>query len=247
MLLQGKKALITGGSSGIGLSTAKLFKQNGARVAITGTDQGKLQRAKAEIGGDTVTIQANVVSIADLTRMAEETKAPFGTLDIFFANASAAAASPLGSTEEAVYTRLMDVNVKGVFFSVQAVVPLMTRGGSIILNSSWLDLRGVAGRGILSASKAAVRSFARTFAAELAPKGIRVNAVSPGSIITPLHRGGRSDADFDAYAEATSKLIPAGRMGQPEDIANAVLFLASDNSSYLLGTEIIVDGGRAEL
>ena len=247
MLLQGKKALITGGSSGIGLATAKLFKQNGARLAITGTDAEKLERARAELGGDTVAIRANVASLSDLTRMAEETKAAFGSLDIFFANAGAAAGSPLGQTEEATYTRLMDINVKGVFFSVQAVVPLMGRGGSIILNSSWLDLRGVPGRAILSASKAAVRSFARTFAAELAPKGIRVNAVSPGSIITPLHRGGRSDADFNAYVEATSKIIPAGRMGQPEDIANAALFLASDLSNYVLGAEIIVDGGRAEL
>jgi NAD(P)-dependent dehydrogenase (short-subunit alcohol dehydrogenase family) len=247
MLLEGKKALITGGSSGIGLTTAKLFRENGARVAITGTDPEKLKRAGKEIGSDTVTIRADVQSLNDLNRMADETKAAFGTLDIFFANAGAAAATPLGSTDEAAYTRLMDINVKGVFFSVQAVLPLMGKGGSIILNSSWLDLRGVAGRGILSASKAAVRSFARTFAAELAPKGIRVNAVSPGSIVTPLHRGGRSDADFDAYAEATSKIIPAGRMGQPEDIANAVLFLASDKSSYMLGAEIIVDGGRAEL
>lgn len=247
MLLKGKTALITGGSSGIGLTTAKLFKENGARVAITGTDAAKLEKARAELGGDTVAIRANVTSVADLTRMAEETKAAFGQLDIFFANAGTAAPTPLGSTDEAIYTRLMDVNVKGVFFSVQAVVPLMGRGGSIILNSSWLDLRGVAGRGILSASKAAVRSFARTFAAELAPKGIRVNAVSPGSIITPLHRGGRSDADFNAYVEATSKIIPAGRMGQPEDIAGAALFLASDLSNYVLGAEIIVDGGRAEL
>ena len=247
MLLKGKTALITGGSSGIGLTTAKLFKENGARLAITGTDAEKLERARAELGGDTVAIRANVASVADLTRMADETKAAFGHLDIFFANAGTAAATPLGGTDEAVYTRLMDVNVKGVFFSVQAVVPLMGKGGSIILNSSWLDLRGVAGRGILSASKAAVRSFARTFAAELAPKGIRVNAVSPGSIITPLHRGGRSEADFNAYVEATSKIIPAGRMGQPEDIAGAALFLASDLSSYVLGAEIIVDGGRAEL
>jgi NAD(P)-dependent dehydrogenase (short-subunit alcohol dehydrogenase family) len=247
MMLQGKKALITGGSSGIGLVTAKLFRENGARVAITGTDPAKLERAKAEIGGDTVTIRADVQSVADLTRMGEETKAAFGTLDIFFANAGTALGTPIGGTDEAAYTKLMDVNVKGVFFSVQAVVPLMGKGSSIILNTSWLDLRGVAGRAILSASKAAVRSFARTFAAELAPRGIRVNAVSPGSIITPLHRGNRSDADFNTYVEATSKIIPAGRMGQPEDIANAVLFLASDKSSYVLGAEIIVDGGRAEL
>jgi NAD(P)-dependent dehydrogenase (short-subunit alcohol dehydrogenase family) len=247
MLLEGKTALIIGGSSGIGLTTARLFIENGARVAITGTDPAKLDKARETLGNKTVAIRADVQSLADLNRMADEAKAAFGHLDIFFANAGAAAASPLGSTDEAVYTRLMDINVKGVFFSVQAVLPLMGKGGSIILNSSWLDLRGVAGRGILSASKAAVRSFARTFAAELAPRGIRVNAVSPGSIVTPLHRGGRSDADFDAYAEATSKLIPAGRMGQPEDIANAVLFLASDKSSYVLGAEIIVDGGRAEL
>jgi NAD(P)-dependent dehydrogenase (short-subunit alcohol dehydrogenase family) len=247
MLLQGKKALITGGSSGIGFTTAKLFRQNGARVAITGTDPVKLEKARAEIGGDTLAIRADVVSVADLTRMAQEAKAAFGHLDIFFANAGTALPTPIGGTDEAAYARLMDVNVKGVFFSVQAVVPLMGKGGSIILNTSWLDLRGVAGRSILSATKAAVRSFARTFAAELAPKGIRVNAVSPGSIVTPLHRGSRSDADFDAYVEATAKIIPAGRMGQPEDIANAVLFLASDKSSYMLGAEIIVDGGRAEL
>jgi NAD(P)-dependent dehydrogenase (short-subunit alcohol dehydrogenase family) len=247
MLLQGKTALITGGSSGIGLVTAKLFRENGARVAVTGTDPDKLEKARADIGGDTLAIRADVTSLADLARMAEETKAAFGHLDIFFANAGTALGTPIGGTDEAAYTRLMDVNVKGVFFSVQAVVPLMGKGGSIILNTSWLDLRGVAGRSILSATKAAVRSFARTFAAELAPKGIRVNAVSPGSIITPLHRGNRSDADFNAYVEATSKIIPAGRMGQPEDIANAVLFLASDKSSYMLGAEIIVDGGRAEL
>jgi NAD(P)-dependent dehydrogenase (short-subunit alcohol dehydrogenase family) len=247
MMLQGKKALITGGSSGIGLTTAKLFRENGARVAITGTNAAKLEKARAEIGGDTVTIRADVQSLGDLTRMAEETKAAFGSLDIFFANAGAAAGTPIGGTDEATYTRLMDINVKGVFFSVQAVVPLMGPGASIILNTSWLDLRGVAGRSILSASKAAVRSFARTFAAELAQKKIRVNAVSPGSIATPLHQGKMSDAEFEAYREKTGKLIPMGRMGVPEDIANAVLFLASDKSSYMLGAEIIVDGGRAEL
>jgi NAD(P)-dependent dehydrogenase (short-subunit alcohol dehydrogenase family) len=182
-----------------------------------------------------------------MTRMAEEAKAAFGQLNIFFANAGTALGTPIGGTDEAAYTKLMDVNVKGVFFSVQAVVPLMPPGSSIILNTSWLDQRGVAGRGILSASKAAVRSLTRTFAAELADRKIRVNAVSPGSIITPLHKGARSDTEFETYVEATSRLIPAGRMGTPTDIANAALFLASDASSYMLGAEIIVDGGRAEL
>jgi NAD(P)-dependent dehydrogenase (short-subunit alcohol dehydrogenase family) len=247
MTLEGKTALITGGSSGIGLATAKLFQEHGARVAITGTDAAKLDKAKAALGGKAVTIKADVRVLADMTRMAEETKAMLGRLNIFFANAGAALGTPLGATDEAAYTKLMDVNVKGVFFSVQAVVPLMPEGSSIILNTSWLDQRGVPGRGILSASKAAVRSFTRTFAAELADRKIRVNAVSPGSIITPLHKGARSDAEFAAYVEATSKIIPAGRMGTADDIANAALFLASDASSYMLGAEIIVDGGRAEL
>jgi NAD(P)-dependent dehydrogenase (short-subunit alcohol dehydrogenase family) len=247
MMLEGKTVLITGGSSGIGLATAKLFQEHGARVAIAGTDAAKLGNAKAALGGNAVTIKADVRSVADMTRMAEEAKAAFGQLNIFFANAGTALGTPIGSTDEAAYTKLMDVNVKGVFFSVQAVVPLMPPGSSIILNTSWLDQRGVAGRGILSASKAAVRSLTRTFAAELADRKIRVNAVSPGSIITPLHRGTRSDAEFQTYVDATSKLIPAGRMGTAEDIANAALFLASDASSYMLGAEIIVDGGRAEL
>lgn len=247
MTLEGKTALITGGSSGIGLATAKLFQEHGARVAIVGTDAAKLDKAQAALGNKAVTITADVRSVADMTRMAEEVKAAFGKLNIFFANAGTALGTPIGGTDEAAYTKLMDVNVKGVFFSVQAVVPLMPPGSSIILNTSWLDQRGVAGRGILSASKAAVRSLTRTFAAELADRKIRVNAVSPGSIITPLHKGARSDADFAAYIEATSKIIPAGRMGTAEDIANAALFLASDASSYMLGAEIIVDGGRAEL
>ncbi|HXR94663.1 MAG TPA: SDR family oxidoreductase [Rhizomicrobium sp.] len=247
MTLEGKTALITGGSSGIGLATAKLFQKHGAKVAIAGTDAAKLDKARAALAGKAVTIKADVRSVAELTRMAEETKAAFGKLDIFLANAGTALGTPIGATDEAAYTKLMDVNVKGVFFSVQAVVPLMPPGSSIILNTSWLDQRGVAGRGILSASKAAVRSFTRTFAAELAEKKIRVNAVSPGSIITPLHKGTRSDADFQTYVEATSKIIPAGRMGTADDIANAALFLASDASSYMLGAEIVVDGGRAEL
>lgn len=247
MMLEGKTALITGGSSGIGLATAKLFQEHGAKVAITGRDAAKLERAQTELSGKALAIKADVRAVADLIRMAEEVKGGFGKLDIFFANAGTALGTPLGATDEAAYTKLMDVNVKGVFFSVQAVVPLMPPGSSIILNTSWLDQRGVPGRAILSATKAAVRSLTRSFAAELADRKIRVNAVSPGSIITPLHRGQRSDSEFKAYVEATSKIIPAGRMGTAEDIANAALFLASDASSYMLGAEIVVDGGRAEL
>jgi NAD(P)-dependent dehydrogenase (short-subunit alcohol dehydrogenase family) len=143
---------------------------------------------------------------------------------------------------------MMDVNVKGVFFTVQAVLPLMREGGSIVLNTSWLNQVGTPGRALLSASKAAVRSFARTLAAELIDRKIRVNAVSPGSIETPIHRSnGQSEEEFRAYAEKVGAQVPMGRMGRPEEIAAAVLFLASDASSYMLGAEIVVDGGRAEL
>ena len=174
--------------------------------------------------------------------------AEFGTLDIFFANAGVAFGTPIETTDEAAYSRLMDVNVKGVFFSVQAVLPLMREGGSIVLNTSWLNQVGTPGRALLSASKAAVRSFARTLSAELLDRKIRVNAVSPGSIETPIHRGKeQSEADFRAYTQRVGSQVPLQRMGRPEEIAAAVLFLASVGSSYMLGAEIVVDGGRAEL
>jgi NAD(P)-dependent dehydrogenase (short-subunit alcohol dehydrogenase family) len=247
-MLQGKTALITGGSSGIGLATARLLQEHGARVAITGTNPGKLASARAELGDAAVVIQADVTSQEDLHRLQQELKQAFGSLDILFANAGVAFGTPIDTTDEASYDRLMDVNVKGVFFTVQAVLPLMREGGSIILNTSWLNQVGTPGRSLLSASKAAVRSFARTLSAELLPRRIRVNAVSPGSIETPIHRGrDQTDEEFRAYAERVGAQVPLGRMGRPEEIAAAVLFLAGEGSSYMLGAEIVVDGGRAEL
>ncbi|AGS24438.1 glucose 1-dehydrogenase [Rhizobium etli] len=247
-MLEGKTALITGGSSGIGLAAAKALRANGARVAITGRSQEKLDIAAAEIGGDALAIQADVSSIDDLGRVKSVLQDAFGSLDILFANAGAALGTPLATADEATYHRIMDVNVKGVFFTVQAVLPLMRPGGSIVLNTSWLNQVGTPGRAILSASKAAVRSFARTMSAELVDRKIRVNAVSPGSIETPIHRGkGQSEDEFRVYAERVGAQVPLGRMGRPEEIAAAVLFLASDASSYMLGAEIVVDGGRSEL
>jgi len=247
-MLHGKTALITGGSSGIGLAAAKALRANGARVAITGRSQEKLDLAAAEIGGDAVAIRADVSSLDDLGRVKSVLQNAFGSLDILLANAGAALGTPLATADEATYHRIMDVNVKGVFFTVQAVLPLMREGGSIVLNTSWLNQVGTPGRAILSASKAAVRSFARTMSAELIDRKIRVNAVSPGSIETPIHRGkGQSEDEFRAYAERVGAQVPLGRMGRPEEIAAAVLFLASDASSYMLGAEIVVDGGRAEL
>jgi len=247
MILQGKTVLVTGGSSGIGLAAARMLRDSGARVAILGRSQHKLDLAVTELGGDVLAIRGNIASLDDLVKMRGTLEGAFGGLDILFANAGVAFGTPIATTDEAAYTRMMDVNVKGVFFTVQAVLPLMRAGGSIILNTSWLNQVGAPGRALLSASKAAVRSFARTLSAELLDRKIRVNAVSPGSIETPIHRKDQSEEDFRACAERVGAQVPLGRMGRPEEIAAAVLFLASDASSYMLGAEIVVDGGRAEL
>jgi NAD(P)-dependent dehydrogenase (short-subunit alcohol dehydrogenase family) len=253
-MLNGKTALITGGSSGIGLATAKLFHENGARVAITGRDEASLEKARQAIGGDIMTLVVDVRSRRDLQAMALELNEAFGGLDIFFANAGVAFVTPLATTEEVQYDELMDTNVKSVFFSIQAIEPVLRQGGSIILNSAWLNHVGVPGRAALSASKAAVRSFARTFSAELLERGIRVNVVSPGLIETPILRRvgqsefpGQSESDFRKYLDGASAQIPLGRLGRPEEIAQAVLFLASDASGYMLGSELVVDGGFGEI
>lgn len=248
MILETKTALVTGGSSGIGLAAARMLRDNGARVAITGRSQEKLDRAKADLGDGTVAIRADVSSLDDLGRMKTEIERAFGSLDIVFANAGVAAGTPLATTDEATYHKIIDTNVKGVFFTVQAVLSLLREGSSVILNTSWLNQVGTPGRAILSASKAAVRSFARTMSAELLDRKIRVNAVSPGSIETPIHYGrNQTEEEFRAYAERVGSQVPLGRMGKPEEIAAAVLFLASDASAYMLGAEIVIDGGRSEL
>lgn len=247
-MLDGKTALITGGSSGIGLAAAQLLQANGARVCVTGTRADKLDAVRSTLGERALVVRADVTAREDLQRLRREIAATFGALDVLFANAGVAYATPLESADAAMFDRLMDVNVKGVFFTVQAMLPLMRAGGSIVLNTSLLNQVGTPGRSLLSASKAAVRSFARTLSAELLPRGIRVNAVSPGSIETPIHRDRFvSEDEYRAYAATVGAQVPLGRMGRPEEIAAAVLFLAGDGSSYMLGAEIVVDGGRAEL
>ena len=248
MYLNGRTALVTGGSSGIGLATAKLFAQHGARVAITGLDEEKLQVARAQIGPHAFALRADVRSLANLDAMREALLEEVGHLDVLFANAGVAFGTPIEDTDEARYDALMNVNLKGVFFTVQAALPLMRPGSVVILNTSWLNQVGAPGLSLLSASKAAVRSLARTLSAELLPRGIRVNAISPGAIDTPIRaRGG---ATADAVSAANEKLaaqIPLKRLVGPDDIAHAALYLASDLSRYVVGAEIVVDGGLSEL
>jgi NAD(P)-dependent dehydrogenase (short-subunit alcohol dehydrogenase family) len=246
--LEGKTALITGGTTGIGFATAKLLRESKARVAITGLNAQRLADAKAALGPEVVTLQCDVRSSAELAAASKALKAEFKTLDILFANAGVAFATPLENTDEERFDALMDANFKGVFFTVQKFVPLMPNGGSIILNTSWLNQVGTPGLSLLSASKAAVRSLARTLSAELLTRGIRVNAVSPGAINTPIHgKTGMTAEQLQAFAESLQQKIPLGRFGSAEEVAAAVLFLASNASAYLLGAEIVVDGGFSQI
>lgn len=248
MRLSGKTALITGGTSGIGLATAKLFVQEGAKVAVTGRDESKFDEVEKALGRDALIIKAEVRSLADMKEMSRQVGDRFGGVDIFFGNAGRALASPLDSTDEALYDELMDSNVKGLFFSMQAISPLLREGGSVILNTSFLNATGRIGLSLTAASKAAVRSFARTWSQELLPRKIRVNAVSPGFIKTPImSRMGMNADEVKAQQASAASIIPIGRMGEPEEIAAATLFLASDESKYVVGAELVVDGGISQL
>lgn len=248
MRLAGKTALISGGTSGIGLATAKLFAREGARVAVTGRDKARLDQVREELGDNALAIAADARSIADMKAVATQVGEAFGGLDIFFANAGVAQGSPLAETDETRYDEMMDINVKGVFFSMQAVSPVLREGGSVILNTSFLNTVGVPGLSVLAASKAAVRSLARSWSREFLDRKIRVNAVSPGAIDTPIQDkfGGTPQEVRERKAQFATQ-VPVGRLGEAEEIAAAVLFLASDESRYVVGVELVVDGGISQL
>ncbi|MCI3207458.1 MULTISPECIES: SDR family oxidoreductase [Pandoraea] len=248
MKLQGKRALITGATSGIGLATTRLFVEEGARVAVVGRDVARMEALRQSLGERVVPILGDVRRVDDLHRIRDEVVQALGSLDIFFPNAGVAYATPLADTTEAQYDTLMDINVKGVFLSMQAMAPILSDGASVILNTSWLNEVGTPGMSMLSASKAAVRSLARTWSSELLARRIRVNAVSPGAIDTPIldRRGATPEENAHAKQQLASR-IPVGRLGTAEDIARAALFLASDDSRYMLGAEIVVDGGFSAL
>ena len=246
--LAGKVAVVTGGNSGIGLATAKLLRQEGAKVAISGRDQATLTAAAKEIGGDTLAIRSDVSDVAGLDALFSKVVEAIGKIDILFANAGVAKFAPIGDSAESLYDEVFDINVKGVFFTIQKALPHLNDGASIVLNTTFFNQAGTPGTSVYSASKAAVRSFARTAAAELVGRGIRVNAVSPGPIATPIYgRLGLPKEAVDAMAQNILSTIPMKRFGQPEEIASAVLFLASSDASYITGVEINVDGGVGQV
>ncbi len=246
--LEGKIALITGGNSGIGLATAKQFVNEGAYVFITGRREPELAAAVNGIGRNITGVQGDVSNLGDLDRLFAQIKREKGKLDIVFANAGVVKYGPLNTVTEEYYDSMFNINVKGLFFTVQKALPLMPDATSIILNASIVASRGFSANSVYSATKAAVRSLARTWTADLKDRRIRVNAVSPGSIDTP----GLSDllASTEAGQERLRMIphtVPLGRLGTPSEVAKAVVFLASDDSSYITGTELFVDGGFAQV
>jgi len=246
--LAGKVAVVTGGNSGIGLSTARRFAEEGAQVVISGRDQKTLDAAVKTIGGNVLAVQSDVSKLADIDKLYKAVSQKFGKIDVLFANAGVAKFAPFADSSEALFDEIFDINVKGVFFTIQKALPLLNNGGSIIINSSVANQTGFANAGVYSATKAAVRSFARTLTTELAGRKIRVNVVSPGPIATPIFgRTGLPQEAVDEFAKAVLDKVPIKRFGQPEEIANAVLFLANSESAYITGVDLQVDGGMVQV
>ena len=246
--LDGKTALITGGNSGIGLATARQFVTEGAYVFITGRRDPELAAAVKEIGRNVTGVQGDVSNPADLDRLFTQIKRERGKLDILFANAGIAMYAPLGKITEELYDSIFNINVKGVLFTVQKALPLLPDGASIILNASIVGSKGLPANSVYSATKAAVRSFARTWTTDLKDRRIRVNAVSPGTIETPGLDNLLASSDVgEERRKMISRTVPLGRFGTSDEIAKAVVFLASDDSSYITGVELFVDGGFAQV
>jgi NAD(P)-dependent dehydrogenase (short-subunit alcohol dehydrogenase family) len=246
--LEGKVAVVTGGNSGIGLATAQRFADEGAHVFITGRRQAELDQAVKQIGHGAVAVQGDVAKLADLDRLYATIKQQQGRIDVLFANAGGGEMLPLGAITEAHYDQIFGTNVKGLLFTVQKALPLFQDGGSIILNASIAGSKGFEAFSVYCATKAAVRSFARNWTIDLKSRRIRVNAVSPGPIETPgLSSLGLSPQQLSEFKSGMIGAVPLGRMGTPDEIAKAVVFLASDDSSYVTGAELCVDGGMAQI
>jgi NAD(P)-dependent dehydrogenase (short-subunit alcohol dehydrogenase family) len=245
----GKVALVTGGSSGLGLATANRLAREGALLYITGRRQQELDAAAAEIGHGAKAIRGDIAVASDLDRIFSTIADHSGRLDILFANAGGGEFSALGSITEAQFDKYFGINVKGTLFTVQKALPLMPAGSAIVINGSITSIKGAPAFSVYAATKAALRSFARTWASDLKGRDIRVNVVAPGVFVTPAYKSelGMSDEQIRQYLAHTAEITPLGRAGSPDEVAKAVSFLASDDASYITGIELFVDGGQAQI
>jgi NAD(P)-dependent dehydrogenase (short-subunit alcohol dehydrogenase family) len=242
----GKRVVITGGTSGIGLATARLLLDHGARVLVSGRAREALASARKELGGNAIVLESDAASLADIDRLADRVQSEFGTFDLLFVNAGQTGFVAFESMTEAVYDQLLAVNAKGAYFTVQKLAPLMNEGGAVILTTSIADVKGFALASAYSASKAALRSMGRSLARELLPRGIRVNAVSPGPIDTPIIDKAAPKDVAEQIKRQLRENNPMQRFGRPEEVAKAVLFLAFE-ATYTTGAELAVDGGASQL
>ena len=246
--LDGKIAVITGGNSGIGRATAQLFNQEGARIALIGRDQKSIDETLAELSGENLGFKGDVTSAKDLNAFFDQVRSRFGKIDILFINAGIAEQSMIADTSPEFYDRHFNINVRGAFFAVQKALPLLQKGSSIVVTTSVVSHFGGAGSSVYSATKAALRSMVQSWAAELLPKGIRVNSVSPGPTATSIiNRNVADEKAFEPILEFMKNMVPMKRMGEPLEVAKAVLFMASEDSSFTTGAELMVDGGMTQV
>ncbi|WP_020527612.1 SDR family oxidoreductase [Flexithrix dorotheae] len=246
--LENKIAVITGGSTGIGLATAKTFIAQGAKVLITGRSEENLANAKKELGENVITLKSDTSKLADIERLKDYIEVSIGKIDILFLNAGIAKFFPAEALPEDTFDDLININFKGLFFTYQKLLPLLNDGASVILTTSGVNTKGLPGSSVYAATKAAVRSLARTFASEAAHRNIRVNAISPGPIETPIYdKMGMSEEELNGFAQQIQQSVPLNRFGVADEIAKAALFLAASDSSYVTGTELVADGGFTQV